>query len=92
LYPSKYHEYILRGITNNALEPGPFAGEGQEVVKPHNHDLGEGDEGDEGDEGEQLVHMEQIEGEGDDDALHLIGTNDGGAEGFDMHVVEHYPK
>jgi hypothetical protein len=83
--PAEYHEDILRGVTNNAPEPGPSAGEGQEVAQPHNHDLGEGDEGDEGDEEleeEQAEQMEQIEGDGENDARYPAGANDGGAEGF----------
>jgi hypothetical protein len=90
--PAEYHKDILRGVTNNALEPGPSAGSGQEVAQPHSYDLSEGDEVDEGDEGEQVVHMDQTEGEGEDDALHPAEANDGGAEGFDMRVMEHNPK
>jgi hypothetical protein len=51
--PENYHEDILRGVTNNDLEPGLSAGDGQEIVQPHNHDLDEGDERDEREEGDE---------------------------------------
>jgi len=36
--------------------------------------------------------MEQIEGEGKDDARHPVGANDGGAKDFDMRVMKQNPK
>jgi hypothetical protein len=89
--PANYHEDVLRGVTNNDLEPELSAGDGQEVVQPHNHDVGKenkGDEGDEGDEELEEEQLEQTEGEGEDDACHPAGANDGGAEDFDTRVMK----
>jgi len=80
--PAEYHEGILRGVTNNAPEPGPSAGKGQEVAQPHDHDLDEGGEVDEGDEEleeEQAEQMKQTECDGENDARYPAGANDGGA-------------
>jgi hypothetical protein len=92
--PAEHHDDILRGVTNKAPEPGPSAGEGQEVAQPHNHDLGEGDEGDEGDEKSEEEHaeqMEQTEGDGENGARYSAGANDGGAEGFGIRVMKQNP-
>jgi hypothetical protein len=93
--PANYHEDILRGVTNNDLGPGLSAGDGKEVVQPHNHDVGEEDEGDEEDEEleeEQVEQMEQTEGDGEDDALYPAGANDGGAESFGIRVMKQNPE
>jgi hypothetical protein len=89
--PAEHHNDILRGVTNNAPEPGPSAREGQEAAQLHNHDLGEGGKGDKGDEEleeEQVEQIEQTEGDGENDARYLAGANDGGAEGFGIIVIE----
>jgi hypothetical protein len=89
--PAECHEDILRGVTNDAPEPGPSARGGQEVAQPHNHDLGEGVEGDEGDEEfeeEQAEQIEQTECDGENDARYPAGANDGGAEDFDIRVMK----
>lgn len=93
--PANYHENVLRGVTNNDLEPELSAGDGQEVFQPHNHDEGEenkGDEGDEGDEELEEEQLEQTESEGEDDVCHPAGANDGGAEDFDTRVTKQNPK
>jgi hypothetical protein len=89
--PTECHEDILRGVTNNAPEPGPSAGEGQEVAQLHNHDMGEGDEGGKGDKElgeEHAEQMEQTEGDSENDARYSAGANGGGAEGFGTRVMK----
>ena len=93
--PAEHHDDVLRGVTNKAPEPGPSAGEGQEVAQPHNHDLGEGGEGDEGDEEleeEQAEQMKQTECDGENDARYPAGADDGGAEGFGILAMKQNPK
>jgi hypothetical protein len=99
--PANYHEDVLRGVTNNDLEPELSAGDGQEIVQPHNHDVGEEDKGDERDEGDkgdegdgelEEEQLEQTKGKGEDDACHPAGANDGGAEDSEMCVLEQNPK
>jgi hypothetical protein len=78
-------------VMNNDLEPGTSAVDEQEVVQPHDHDVGEKDGGgqeDDGDKGEHVVQMDQTEDEGGNDARYPAGANDGGAEGFEIRVVK----
>lgn len=89
------HEGGSGEVMDNDIEAMMPAGNEQEVLQPHCHDVGEkderyrGDEEDEEREEEQVVHMEQTEGEGEDHARHPARTNDGGAQGLDMRIMEH---